>query len=240
MDARAKLGIVLTLIWTLGAVHSRADQSPTSAEPAQITAQRFVTRADEPLITYRGFRRLEAFNDRLNLYGWIEVATELTADGFHYQVLREGGSDSVRAKVLLPVLQNESRLFATNDPSRAAVTGQNYDICGAERAEPGIVKLMARPKRRDVSLVEGALFVRDEDADLIRVEGRLAKNPSFWTKRVDVVRKYGRVAGVRVPLRLDSVAQMRLVGTATLSMIYEYEMVNGVAVAASDTGGGRR
>jgi hypothetical protein len=34
-----------------------------------------------------------------------------------------------------------------------------------------------------------------------------------------------------VPTRLDSIAQIRLAGTSTFSMTFEYEMVNGVALA---------
>ena len=96
---------------------------------------------------------------------------------------------------------------------------------------PGIMKLLAHPKRKDVTLIDGAVYVTDTDADLVRAEGRLAKNPSFWTKRVDVVKHYGRVGGLRVPIRVDSSAQMRLAGTSELTMTYEYEMINGVAVA---------
>ena len=127
-----------------------------------------------------------------------------------------------------------SDLFATTDASRSAVTSQNYDLRGLEAAaEPGLVKLLVRPKRRDVSLVDGAVFVTEDEADLVRVEGRLAKNPSFWTKRVDVVRRYERIGGMRVPIRLDSVAQVRLAGTSTLSMTWEYETINGERVVTA-------
>jgi len=86
-----------------------------------------------------------------------------------------------------------------------------------------------------VNLIDGAVFVTDTDADLVRVEGRLAKNPSFWAKRVDVVKQYGRVGGLRVPLRVDSTAQMRLAGTSTLTMTYDYQMINGITVTPSQT-----
>lgn len=196
--------------------------------------QRFLSRPDEPLTRYRALRRLEARNDRFKLHGWIEVWTELTPGGqFSYQIVREGGSDYIRGKVLRPLLENEEKLFATRDASRSAVTARNYDLQGLEAAEPGLVKLLVKPKRREVSLVDGAVFVTEDEADLVRVEGRLAKNPSFWTKRVDVVRHYTRIAGERVPTRLDSVAQVRFAGTSTLSMTWEYESINGVDVAAA-------
>lgn len=200
----------------------------------QVVVQRFLSRTDEPLTRYRALRRLEARCDRFNKHGWLEAWTALGPEGFKYEIVREGGSEYIRNKVLLPVLENEARLFATGAASRSALTSENYELLDGEPVEPGVVKLLARPKRREVALVDGALFVTEEEADLLRVEGRLAKSPSFWIKRVDVVRRYGRVGGMRVPVRLDSVAQMRLAGLSTLSMTYEYEMINGVSVAPAN------
>jgi hypothetical protein len=65
----------------------------------------------------------------------------------------------------------------------------------------------------------------------VRVEGRLARNPSFWTTGVHFVRQYARVAGTTVPLRVDSLTQVRVAGASTLSIVYEYEMVNGQPMA---------
>ena len=211
----------------------------TTAEPAPPAAtiepvlHRFLTRADEPLSQYRGTRHLEGRNARMNLDGWMEVATELGEDGFHYRVLGEGGSEMIRRRVFHSMLENEERAFATGDAARSSFTATNYELTPAPTDEVGLVKLFAHPRRRDVTLIEGAVFVTDTDADLVRVEGRLAKNPSFWTRRVEVVKQYGRIGGLRVPVRVDSTAQMRLAGTSTFTMIYDYEMINGVTVAPS-------
>jgi len=209
-----------------------ADQPPADAA----LVERFLARPDEPLPHFRALRRLEARNDRFNVEGWLEALTELTPDGqFRYEIVREGGSDYIRSKVLKPLLENEARAFANGDAARSAWTADNYELRCGRSAEPGLARLEVTPKRREVSLIEGALYVKDADADLVRVEGRLSKNPSFWTKRVDVVRHYSRLHGIRVPVRVDSVAQMRLAGTATLLMTYEYEMVNGVDMAPANT-----
>ena len=214
---------------------SAVGQSPERTTTDDGVVQRFLARADEPLTRYRALRRLEAQNDRFNKEGWIEAWTELTADGrFTYEIVREGGSEYIRSKVLRPLLENEARVWATGDGARSALTADNYELRGSESVEPGLSRLEVMPKRREVSLIEGALFVKDADADLVRVEGRLSKNPSFWTKRVDVVRRYSRLHGIRVPVRVDSVAQMRLAGKATLSMTYEYEMINGVTMAPAN------
>jgi len=78
-----------------------------------------------------------------------------------------------------------------------------------------------------VLLVEGAIFVQPSDGELSRIEGRLSKTPSFWTRRVDVVRRYQRMAGVRVPVEIESVAHVLIAGRSTFKMTYEYQTING-------------
>jgi hypothetical protein len=216
----------VTAPWLRGSPHATAPG--VAVEPA---LTRFLTRPDEPLREYRALRHMEAENGRFNVRGTLDAMTSLSADGrFTYTIVREDGSDYIRDRVLRTLLENEEKLFATTDPSRAALTSVNYELLAAEPAEPGVVRLLAKPRRREVSLVDGSVFVTRDDADLLRVEGRLAKNPSFWTTRVDLVRRYDRVGGIRVPVRLDTTAQVRIAGSSTLSVVYDYQMVNGVAV----------
>jgi hypothetical protein len=79
--------------------------------------------------------------------------------------------------------------------------------------------------------VVGAILVEPDSADLLRIEGRLAKSPSFWTRRVEIYRAYQRIGGVRVPTRVTSRASLRLFGASTLEMTYEYEEINGQPAA---------
>ena len=209
-----------------------AEPAPTSS-PLEPVLHRFLTRADEPLVTYRGTRHLEGRNERYNITGWMDIAAELRADGFHYRVVDEGGSDLIRRRVFRSMLDNEEQIFANGDMARSSITSTNYELTPAPASEAGLVKLFARPKRKDVTLIDGAVYITDTDADLVRVEGRLAKSPSFWTRRVDVVKQYARVGGLRVPIRVESTAQIRFAGDATMTMTYDYEMINGVNVGAS-------
>jgi hypothetical protein len=75
-------------------------------------------------------------------------------------------------------------------------------------------------------LIDGRM-VLSAAGDLLRVEGRLAKNPSFWTSHVQVTRHYGRVDGVRVPIAVESIAKVKFVGQSRLNVDYQYESVNG-------------
>ena len=231
MGAMRRLAVVLVALTAL-TTFAAAEHAPAPAgfEPV---LDRFLSRADEPLVTYRGTRRLEGRNERFNVSGWMEIAVELTAEGFHYRVTDEGGSDLIRGRVFRSMLENEQEIFANGDATRSSFTATNYELTPAAAVEPGLVKLFARPKRRDVTLIDGAVFVTNTDADLVRVEGQLAKSPSFWTRRVQVLKQYARVNGLRVPVRVESTAQIRFAGTSTMTMTYDYQMINGVHIPPS-------
>jgi hypothetical protein len=230
MRRLAVLLVALTALTTFATAEPAS--TPATFEPV---LHRFLSRADEPLVTYRGTRRLEGRNERFNVDGWMEIATELSADGFHYRVIDEGGSELIRRKVFRSMLENEEQIFASGDAARSSFTAVNYELTAAATDEPGLVKLFARPKRHDVTLIDGAVYITDTDADLVRVEGHLAKSPSFWTRRVQVLKQYARVNGLRVPVRVESTAQIRLAGTSTMTMTYDYQMINGVSIPPSGT-----
>jgi hypothetical protein len=65
------------------------------------------------------------------------------------------------------------------------------------------------------------------------VEGRLSKNPSFWTTLVNVIRHYARIDGVRVPIATESTAKVKFAGVSYLDVQYEYETINGRPVAVA-------
>jgi hypothetical protein len=81
-----------------------------------------------------------------------------------------------------------------------------------------------------VLLVDGSIFLNPEDGELVRMEGRLSKPPSFWTRRVEIVRWYQRILGFRMPTALESVANVLVAGVSTFRMSYEYESINGQRV----------
>ena len=84
-------------------------------------------------------------------------------------------------------------------------------------------------------LIDGSLFLRSDSADLVRVEGELSQRPSFWTRKVRIVREYDRLDGVHVPVAMRSTADVLIVGSSSFSMTYQYAEINGRAVGAKPT-----
>src|SRR6185436_18191294 len=97
------------------------------------------------------------------------------------------------------------------------------------RDSAGRQVVQIKPKRSDVLLVDGHA-VLDEGGELVRVEGKLSKNPSFWTSLVNIVRRYARIGGVRVPVATETTAKVKFVGTAQMDVVYDYHTVNGRTV----------
>ncbi len=146
--------------------------------------------------------------------------------GFRYQIVGEGGSGYIRSHVLKPWLESEKKMWAAGEPERASLTFDNYTFDDRGLTADGLDCLGVKSRRKDLLLVDGSIYVNASDGDLVRIEGRLSKTPSFWTRRVEVVRHYQRINGVRVPVAIESVAQVLIAGRSTFSMTYEYETIN--------------
>jgi hypothetical protein len=210
-----------------GAASAPAPKASTPASSFDWTSL-----AEPALEQYRAMRRMHALAEKVNHEGWLDALTEFDARGFRYQIVAERGSESVRNKVLKALLKREQELIANGDFGRGELTPDNYEF-GEETTRDGLKYVLITPKRKDVMLVDGRMVLSPE-GELLRVEGILAKNPSFWTTRVNVIRHYARVDGVRVPIQTESIAQVRFVGASKLNMTYEYETINnrGVKTAA--------
>lgn len=190
-------------------------------------------RSDQPLTQYRALRRMHASTEKGKHEAWLEAWTELKDGRFSYEIVSERGSETVRGKVLRSVLKREEELVNSGNDAKGDLTAANYEFTEAGRDEDGARVVQIKPKRNDVLLVDGRA-VLDDGGNLMRVEGRLSKNPSFWTSLVNIVRRYARIGGVRVPIATETTAKVKMVGTATMQVLYDYESVNGQPVRLSE------
>ncbi len=176
---------------------------------------------------YRALRHFDAASRRMRSVAWMDVWTETDERGFRYQIVAEGGSEYIRSRVFRGTLQIEERQWAANAPDGAAVTTSNYRFADTDVRPDGLVRIAVQPRRKDLLLVDGWIFLRPGDGDLVRIEGELSKLPSFWTRNVQIVRHYERIAGVRMPVALDTTSNVLIAGTSTFRQRWEYESVNG-------------
>lgn len=201
--------------------------APLNAVEKSEMLERFLALDDPDPTQYRALRHLEARNDQFGKSATMDVWTEGDADGFRYQIVSESGSEYIRSRVFRQTLETERTMWASDAPTKAALTPANYLFTDRGIQPDGSASLVMKPRRKDVLLVEGTLYLSPDDADLIRMEGTLSKSPSFWTRHVRITRWYRRFAGVRMPVALESTASVRIAGQSSFRMTYEYESVNG-------------
>lgn len=194
-------------------------------DPADRSIEQFLAQ-DPSQHAYRAMRRLEVQNGSRS--AWLEAMTEYSPTmGFRYQVMTEGGSSYMRSKILRGVLDGEREVIALGKPGQSAIVRSNYTFESKGVDPEGLVNVLLSPRRKDRALVHGIMFLTPTEGVIVRLQGRLAKSPSFWVKNVDIIRRYERIDGTVVPVTLESTAQLRLLGSATLSMTYDYSEIDG-------------
>lgn len=200
---------------------------PKSSPQSPTILERFLALDDPTPTQYRALRHLEANNDHFEKSAWMDVWTEADSSGFRYQIIAEEGSEYIRSHVFRATLETERKMWASGAPDKAGFTPANYTFEDRGAHPDGSTSLAVKPLRKDILLVNGTIFLRPDDGELMRLEGELAKAPSFWTRRVQIVRRYQRFLGIRMPVALETTAAVRIAGQSTFRMIYEYESING-------------
>ena len=179
---------------------------------------------------YRASRRLEASGSGQR--GWLDVQTDFTVtSGLQYEVTAEGGSGYIRRRILRSLLDEEQRLIAQGEAPSVALSAGNYHFQPESINEEGLAVVRMRPLRKHRSLIDGRMFLTPASGDLVRIEGRLARNPSFWLTRVNIVRSYRRVENVVMPVSLETSGRLRLLGSSSLRMTYQYSHIGERAVS---------
>lgn len=182
---------------------------------------------------YRAFRRLEAGLLGSDKSAWMEAWTEFRPGrGLTVDVVREGGSDYVRNKVLRSLLTNEQELLADGKALRQSLEAKNYTFEDGGMTETGLRRIILKPVRKSVGIVTGNVLL-DPTAGVVGMTGRLVKSPSFWVRDVDVTWKFATIAGYVVPTEMSTDGRVRFFGKSSFKMIYQYVSVDGQPTGAT-------
>jgi hypothetical protein len=208
--------------------------APAAAASENFAIERFLSDLDKPPVAYQARRRLEASSAKLNESAWMEAVTEYDPNtGLTYSIVAQGGSDRIAHRVLKAVLEAERETSTRAEWRKGRLSHENYAFDFGGDAGDGMLKLQLTPRRRDSRLVLGSALVTADSGDLVRIEGRLSKSPSFWVRWVKVSRSYSPIGGAMMPVAVESTADVRIAGMSTFAMTYDYQMVDGHAVNAA-------
>ena len=147
------------------------------------------------------------------------------------------GSKLIVDKVFTKLLEAENDAMDPEIQRRSALTADNYcfTLIGYESGfSGGMYVLKVEPRRKDKFLYRGRIWVDAEDFAVVRLEAEPAKNPSFWTKKAEIVQVYRKVSDFWLPAYNHSVTAIRLGGHAELTIDYkDYEITGASRVSSA-------
>jgi hypothetical protein len=159
-----------------------------------------------------------------------------------FKVISQRGSLIVRRLVFGSLLASETDASKGQSYLDSSITPRNYvfEVVGEEDVD-GHPCLLAKatPLRKDKYLFEGTVWVDATDFAIVKIVGQPAKNPSFWIKKVEIIRRYQKMGDFWVPLQDLYVSQERIVGKGALTIDHhDYQILakDGTKLPASEKG----
>jgi hypothetical protein len=139
-----------------------------------------------------------------------------------YQVMGFEGDHTVQKEVIARYIQAE--IEAQRDQAASmAVTPENYKFHFKNRGEVegrSAYVFQVTPKKKRDGLFRGEVWIDASTYLKLQEKGYLVKNRSIFLKRVEFTREYEIRDGHSVPRRTESVADVRMVGKAELTIDY--------------------
>lgn len=185
-------------------------------------------RREQELQSYAVERVYKVENKRINKSATAQATMIFVApDLKEFEVHSAEGSGFMRKGVINRIIDAEQK--SASQPSKNAMIPENYEfelLRQETRNDRPQYVLRAKPRHKDRLLFAGTLWVDAEDFAVTRIEGHPAKNPSFWTRKVDFTHEYQKFGSFWFPVRNESVSQVFLFGKTTTEVDYSHYQIN--------------
>jgi hypothetical protein len=172
-------------------------------------------------LIYRGFPS--------NKEAEVEVVAYYAApESKSFQVISESGSKMIQERVFSKLLEEERAAAHEETQRQTALTTDNYNftLLGS-RPSPygGCYRLEVEPRRSNKYLYRGEICVNAADFAVESIDAEPAKSPSFWIRKTRIEHRYEKIGQFWLPASNQTVTNVRMGGTATLSILYSgYEL----------------
>ena len=211
-------------------------QLPTADE----VVAKMMARDNERQATLYGYtasRRYVLENQRHHKRAEMLVRMTCLRDGSkQFETISETGWGGARKHVFPRLLEAETEASRPGLRERSRLIPENYafEMVGTEYVDerPAYVIAIA-PKTPNKYLMEARISIDAEELAIVRIEGKPAKNPSFWTKSVHFVHKYEKRGSFWFPVSDRSVTDVRIFGSTEVTIEYFDYAPNTSALSAS-------
>jgi hypothetical protein len=157
-----------------------------------------------------------------------------------FDVVCVNGWGGARRYVFPRLLEAEIDAARPGFRERSRITPENYmfAMVGKEcvRGRPTFV-IAIEPKSENKYLTRGRIWVDADEYAIIRVEGKPARNPSFWVKSVHFVRDYDKSGAFWFPVSDYSATDVRIFGLTEMTIEYLDYMPNDSPLAPHENAG---
>jgi hypothetical protein len=211
--------VALAVSMTAGASAQTGDRLP-SADDVVTKMMQFDAQRQSELTGYVATRHYVAVNKSRR----AEMVVHLTCDGNgvkQFTVLGEDGSGSIRKHVFSKLLSEETEASRRGTRNNTRLTPENYkfQVIGIETLETGpAYVLSAAPKKENKYLINGKIWVDENDYSIVRIEGQPARNPSFWVHSVHFVHTYEKVGPFWFASSTHTTSEIRIFGESELTI----------------------
>ncbi len=184
---------------------------------------------------------IDASLPKLKKHGRLHALRRISPLGLiRYEKAQFEGDGIVNKEIISRYLTAEVEAQREQSPV-IAVTPQNYKfkykgLKGIEGRDVHVFEVTPRQKRE--GLFKGEVWIDAGTYLKVRESGYLVKNPSIFLKKVAFVRKYEIRDGISVPRQVQSVADVRFVGKAELTIDFSNFSVDALKhVSAAEVDG---
>jgi hypothetical protein len=193
---------------------------------------------------YTAVRRYTLQNPKHHKHAEMLVQVDCLENGVkEFRTVSDAGWGMARNHVFPKLLEGEKEASLPGERERSRITPKNYtfQLVGTVTADQRpAYRIAIMPKTQNKYLIRGEIWVDADEYAIVRIEGKPAKNPSFWVKSVQFVHTYQKSGGLWLPATDRSITDARFVGSTELTIEYfEYTHKAPVQTAMRGVDGGR-
>lgn len=209
-----------------------ATQAQLSFVVQHLQAAQSQNKADTSYVVTREYRLMDTRSSRVS--SEVVAQVQYVPPGQKAYVIQNRTGSGRGEQVVKRILDHESEMSRGNSQASAAALNEenyNFTYVGSDSVDGNQCHVLGlQPKRRETELIVGQAWVDKNTFQVRRIEGDMAKTPSWMLKKVHVRLDFADVSGTWLQTGMEAIADVRFVGSQTLqSRTVDYRLTNEVA-----------